>query len=387
VAAQSVRTGFRSLNNPEDRRNLALLLALYVALAVSVYTLGYAAWKIWGLTEGSPEHLVHSVFDRWDVLNYAIISEEWYDSEHFIVWFPAMPAIMWAGSQLGIAPWLSGTVVVLAFAAVLTGLFYALARLDFDARTSRDATLFLLVYPSSFFLFIPYTESVFLVLVVASLYLARTGHWAAACIVAGVASAVRLPGVFLAPALAVEYLHQRNWRWREIRPDIAWLVAAPAGCAAYMLFLWAKFDDLLAYFHAQRDFYREETIRTRGGFHFVPSVIDEVRVIFTTPSLSEGVQNAAGLLGVIVLVIAFALMLRYRFRASYLVFAALAGFTPLETGRLESMNRYIIAAFPVFLVTGVVVQRYPALRLPLVAACLAGLFLSAVRFANYNWAG
>ncbi len=375
------------LDNPADRRNLKLLASLFMALAVSVYAVGYAAWRLLGLEHGAPEGLVHSVFDRWDVLNYIIISDVGYQNPDYIVWFPSLPWVMRLGAQVGIAPWVSGTILVLACAALLTVAFYALSRLDFDEAVSRDATVFLLVFPSSFFLFIPYTEAIFLSLAVLSFYLARTGKWPLACLTAGLAGGIRITGLLLGPALLVEYMHQKDWRWRDIKPDIAWLAVAPAGTAAYLTYLWVKFDDALAFFHAERDFPRMETIHTRGGFHFAFSLVDEVRVIFTTPSLSEGVQNGAGFAGLFVFLLLFALMLRYRLRWSYVVFAALAGFSPLEVGRLESINRYIIAAFPIFMVIGIVVGKYPRTRAPLIAGCLALFFLSAVRFATYNWAG
>jgi Gpi18-like mannosyltransferase len=375
------------LNNPADRRNLKLLGSLFLGLAASVYAVGYAAWKVLGLAQGSPEALVHSVFDRWDVLNYIIISHDGYQNPHYIVWFPSLPLVERLGTQAGIAPWVTGTILVLACAALLTVAFYALSRLDFDATVSRDATVFLLVFPSSFFLFIPYTEAIFLLLAVSSFYFARTGKWPLACLAAGLAGGIRITGLFLGPALLVEYMQQKDWRWRDIRPDIVWLAITPAGTAAYMTYLWVKFDDALAFFHAERDFPRLESIQSRGGFHFLFSLIDQARVIITTPSLGEGVQNGAGLAGLLIFLVLFALMLRYRLRWSYVIFAALAGFSPLEVGRLESMNRYIIAAFPIFMVIGIVVGKYPRTRAPLICGCLALFFLSAVRFATYNWAG
>jgi hypothetical protein len=381
-----VTAGLR-LDNAADRRNLKLLAALFVGLVVSVYAVGYAAWKLLGLHSGSPVGLVHSVFDRWDVLNYIIISHDGYQNPDYIVWFPSLPLVERLGSQAGIAPWVTGTVLVLGCAALLTIVFYALSRLDFDETVSRDATVFLLVFPSSFFLFIPYTEAIFLVLAVSSFYFARSGRWPLACLAAGLAGGIRITGLFLGPALLVEYMQQKDWRWRDVKPDIAWLAVTPTGTAAYMIYLWVKFDDALAFFHAERDFPRLESIQSRGGFHFLFSLIDQARVIVTKPSVGEGVQNGAGLAGLVVFLVLFALMLRYRLRWSYIVFAALAGFTPLEVGRLESINRYIIAAFPIFMVIGIVVGNYPRTRAPIIAGCLLLFFLSAIRFATYNWAG
>lgn len=385
------RRWFRSLgadhlDNDGDRQNLLELALLFAALTAAVYAVGWVAWQTYGLAPGSPEQLVTSVFDRWDVLNYKIISEEGYRG-HFIAWFPALPLIMRAGDQVGVDPWVTGTVTVLFCTALLVLVFYALARLDFGAGVAKDSTIFLLVFPSSFFLFVPYTEAILLSLAVMSLYFARSGRWALACLCAGLASGVRPTGIFLAPALVVEYLHQVRWRWRDIRPDAAWLLVTPAGFIAYMAYLWAEFDDPFVYYDAQINFPRLETVETRGGIEFIPSLIDSARVIFTSPSFNEQVQNAGGLIALVVFVVLFALMLWFRLRWSYIVFAALAGFAPLLTGRLLSVNRFIILAFPIFLVLGLCVERYPQLKVPLISVSLGFLFLSAVRFASFHWAG
>lgn len=379
--------GADHLDSDGDRQNLIELALLFAALTAAIYAVGWVAWQTYGLAPGSPEQLVTSVFDRWDVLNYKIISEDGYGNRNFITWFPALPLIMRAGSQIGVDPWVTGTIAVLFCTALLTLVFYALARLDFGEGVAKDSTIFLLVFPSSFFLFVPYTEAILLSLAVMSLYFARSGRWALACLCAGLATGVRTTGIFLAPALVVEYLHQMRWQWRDIRPDAAWLLVTPAGLIAYMAYLWAEFDDPFAYYDAQINFPRLETVETRGGIEFIPSLIDEVRVIFTSPSFSEQVQNTGGLIGLVVFVVLFALMLWFRLRWSYIVFAALAGFTPLLVGRLDSVNRYIITAFPIFFVLGLCVERYPQMKVPLISVCLGFLFLSAARFASYHWAG
>jgi Gpi18-like mannosyltransferase len=227
-----------------------------------------------------------------------------------------------------------------------------------------------------------------LVLTVAAFYAARKGNWPAAGVCAGLVSGVRITGVLVGPALLVEYLHQRGWRWREIKPDVAWLALAPAGLVAYMVYLAIAFSDPLDFYHHQYDFPRLETVRTQGGLlHFIPSLIDELRVIFISHSFSEQVQNTGGAMAVGVFIVIFALMLWLRLRPSYTAFAALAGFSPLLIGRLDSMSRYIIVAFPIFLVLGMVTERWPQLKLPLVVVFLALFYLLAVRFATYNWAG
>ncbi|HUF54166.1 MAG TPA: glycosyltransferase 87 family protein [Dehalococcoidia bacterium] len=389
--ASRVLTSFKlsSLDNAVDRRNLKIIALLFAALAATTYAVGWLAWKTYGLPKDAPTSLTHTIFDRWDVLNYVLIAENGYGaSEHHVVWFPAMPGLMRLGDYVGIAPWLTGTVVILACALVLTLAFYALSRLDFAPGVSRDATIFLLVFPTCFFLFVPYTEAMLLVLVVASFYCARQGHWMLAAVLAGLASGVRITGLFIGPALLVEYLHQKEWRWREVRPDIAWLALAPAGLMVFMAYLWVQFDNPLEWYDRQFDFPRLETEETKGGvIRFIPSLIEEVRLIWDSPVFGEQVQNGGGAIGLAVFIALFAGMLYFRLRPSYIAFAAMAGFIPLMAGRLESVNRYIIAAFPMFMVMGLIVERWPAVKTPLIAVFLGFFFLLVVRFSTYEWAG
>ncbi len=101
-------------------------------------------------------------------------------------------------------------------------------------------------------MYIPYAEGPFMLLAVASFLLARRGQWAGAALLAGLASGVRITGVFLAVALAVEYLHQRGWQWRRIGPDATWLLLAPLGLLAYMGYLWIEFTTRCSFTTSRR---------------------------------------------------------------------------------------------------------------------------------------
>jgi hypothetical protein len=295
---------------------------------------------------------------------------------------------MRVGAWTGLSPLFVGTVFVLASTLVAALVFYQLVRLDHSAAAGRDAAFFLLIFPSSLFLYVPYTEAVLVMLAIGSFYLARKGHWALACAAAGLGSAVRNPGIFIGPALAVEYLAAREWDWRKIRPDALWLLLAPAGLIAYMVYLQVEFGDALAFYHWQLNPERLETIATRGGFpDFIPSLIDSVRVIFVTQSMDERVGNAAGLAAILLFAALLPLMFIMRVRLSYIVFSALTVLSPLFTGRLLGSNRFVLAAFPMFIVLALLGERYPALRAPWIVASLTLLQVSAVRFATYHVTG
>lgn len=205
-----------------------------------------------------PSHPGLDGWARWDTAHYVALAMHGYG--------PANPSL---GDGLGFFPlyslmlrglvWMLGvepTAGALAAAGIVISnicfliavpLFAKLAERQVGADAARVATLLLCVSPFSYFFNAAYTESLFLLLALGSLMLAdrqRTG-WAAA--LAGVASASRLVGLALTPALLFIL-------WKRKAPLRDWIVTAvlaPAGYAAYALYTWIRWDDPLAFFTAQ----------------------------------------------------------------------------------------------------------------------------------------
>jgi hypothetical protein len=130
-----------------------------------------------------------------------------------------------------------------------TVLLARLAAETIGSGAGLDAVLLLLVAPFSHVFSAAYSESLFLVLILASLLLARSGRWWLAGLAAGIASGTRLVGVMLLPALLL-LAWQRRAAWREI---VAISALAPSGLLAFLAYCWWKFDDALAYFDAQSE--------------------------------------------------------------------------------------------------------------------------------------
>ena len=69
------------------------------------------------------------------------------------------------------------------------------------------------------------------------------------------ATGARVPGIAIVPPLVLEYLQQRNFRWREIRWDIAFLALVPLGALAYLWINYRYFGDPLHFLTAQKQFW------------------------------------------------------------------------------------------------------------------------------------
>ncbi len=159
-----------------------------------------------------------------------------------IAFFPAYPLLMrYVGRLFGhraAAPYLGGIVVSwAAFTLAMIAIYY-LARLDLQASQARRAVLLITIFPFAFFFGVVYTESVFLLFTVASFYFFRTRRWALGGCCGAIATATRVNGILMLPALA--------WiAWRQVGPNIrdrlsaaAGLVFVTAGVGAYSLYVY-----------------------------------------------------------------------------------------------------------------------------------------------------
>ena len=110
-----------------------------------------------------------------------------------------------------------------AFVLAMIGLYY-LARLDIPSRRAERAVVLAAVFPFAFFFGVVYTESLFLLLTVTTFYAFRTRHWIWGGLAGALATATRVNGLLMLPALA--------WlAWREVGPDRRERVLAVAGLA------------------------------------------------------------------------------------------------------------------------------------------------------------
>jgi hypothetical protein len=195
---------------------------------------------------------------RWDAAHYVAIAGGGYGGDNpsphgGVGFFPLYPLLMRAAVEaVGAAPTpanlaLAGFLIAnLAFFAAVP-LLASLAAARLGETGGRTAALLLCLVPFGFFFNAAYSESLFLLLVLAAFAFAGRGRWWAAGAVAGLASGTRLVGLALLPALLWS-----AWRRRAPLRDLVGLaLLSPIGALAYGGYCWWRFDDPFAYFAAQ----------------------------------------------------------------------------------------------------------------------------------------
>ena len=170
------------------------------------------------------------------------------DSSHNWAFFPLFP-MLWrlAAYVTGEYP-ISG--MLLSHIFFFLGLIFvhkAALAFGFSKELADRALFYLAVFPTSYFYSLPLTESLFLFLTACSIYSAKRGRWWTAGILGGLASATRVTGILLLPALAVLYWegYGGDWRSKEVwrravwRKEILSLLLVSVGIASFMVYLYA----------------------------------------------------------------------------------------------------------------------------------------------------
>jgi hypothetical protein len=151
------------------------------------------------LADHGAEFPLVGVWQRWDACWYTKIATYGYEAaENSVNFWPLFPLLTGVlGAVLGNAVALAGLIVSgVAYVAAMTGLHRLIAR-DVDPSTAERVVLAISIFPTAFFFFAPFTESLFLALAVWAIVGARERIWWLAALAGLLAALTRIQGVFL----------------------------------------------------------------------------------------------------------------------------------------------------------------------------------------------
>jgi hypothetical protein len=333
------------------------------------------------------------VWARWDSDFFLRIAQNGYDdaSAAFHPLYPALVAVL--GRAFFGHYVLAGVVVSLLAALGSFVLLHRLSEERLGAEGARRAVLYLAVFPMALFLQAVYSESLFLLLVLAAFALAERNRFAAAGLVAGLAILTRAAGLALLPALAL-----LAWKNRDRLRALGGVALAVPVAALYPLILWRQVDDPWAFAHAQDRWHRHVSAAGplggiwdglvagwRGLEQFV--VGHGTHVPGTSPmhAAAENVQALAFL----ILFLALTVVAWRRFGAAYGLFAAVSLAIPLSypSSRwpLLSLPRFGLVIFPLFLALAALTAGRPRAHTALVACSGMLLGVAIVQWALWQW--
>lgn len=324
-------------------RSLLAVLSVRAAMVAAAYFIGY----IFIGREGADYHdIFKETFIRWDGANFLRLAEHGYQAEGeqglYLVYLPVYPYTVMVLNVI-FHSFLITALIVSAAAALVAGfLLQQLVSVDGgDEGEATRALWYMTLFPTAYFLALPYSESMFLMFVIAAFLAARTEHWGWAGIAAAFATATRMQGLAILPGLAVEAL----MRYRGKPPLRAyWLALAPLGFVAYLGINWMVADDPFRFVEIQNDHWSQHRI---WPWEFLRDTIDSIRVYepgFNRAAIYE--LRLIALVGASVIMVLGARKLPLSYQAMGWATIIMMMMSSWQI----SMPRYMLGVFPLFLV-------------------------------------
>lgn len=280
--------------------------------------------------------------------------------------FPFYPLLIRAFSFLPIAPAYIGIMIshVAFFFGIL--LYYDLAQIV-NKKNAIWAVIGILSFPTSFFFVSVYPTSVFFLFSVSAILSIEKRQWFIAGLAGLFGSFTRIFGIFLVFPAAIEYM--RSSTKIKLR-DLLCIGLIPMGLATYMMYLYFAFGDAFSFIHVLPAFGSQ---RSSGQIILLPQVFWRYLKIFIRASPTTIAYGVAAFECITFIFFLYLLVRAFQFKLKvpYILYSAIVLVMPTLTGTLTSMPRYVLAAFPLFIVMGSVHNR--RVKIALLVLMSAGL--------------
>ena len=332
-------------------------------------------------------------WNHWDAANFTRIAQNGYQTIYDTAFFPLFPLLIKCIAFLFGNNGYIAIGMILSNLALLGALFalYQIATDMLGEQIGRRTLLYLCIFPTAFFLFAAYNESLFLFLTASSFLAMRRQKWWLAAILGFFAALTRAAGLLLVIPFLYELWISRESiitsnqnTFHKILSTISRalpLLIIPMGTLIYCFYCWKLFQNPLAFAAVQSHWDRHTTWPWVGIF----SALRELLLIQPFGSFFE-VHLLLDLAATISL-IALAILGWRKLRMSYNIWIVLLLFFMLITPAtaqhdvLVSNQRFVLEMFPAFITLAMLGVKYPRLHLgllitfPFLQATLAMLFV------------
>ncbi len=396
-----------------------VVIALAAEYGSEQFLSAFARWP----QTGSPTLSNH--FSTWDIAHYLRLSQDGYEAgSHSCAFYPLWPAVIRVATTLtGGWPVLTSLLLTNALSVVGLGLLYRLVQRHYGSAISRDSFILLLAFPGALFFAFPYSESLYLVLLMLFFWSLKLRRWWWLAVAGFLLPLARPVGVFIVLPLAWFLFEQgrkarsheilgsdshvaplNRGRRRESAPacsDFRWsgltsaatrltamiahrhwllLLCPLLGYATYFGTMYAWTGNALEGFEAQRSYPNSPSISN------ILDVVGFLNALVNVHTL-DGMMDSALDRGFFLMFLAL-LPAVWKVNRTWFWYTLPTGLIPALTSYFMSYRRYIIVLFPLFIVLAQLLAKGPRWMFWYYVVLLAAMQAWAVtRFVNFNWAG
>ena len=329
-------------------------------------------------------------WNHWDAANYVRIAQFGYQTPYDVAFFPLFPLLITAFAHI-LGSWsylLVGTTI--SNAALLGALFviYQLAVEAGGEQVAQRTLLYLCIFPTAFYFFAPYNESLFLLLTASTFLAMRQQRWWLAGLLGLLAALTRSAGILLVVPYMVEL-----WTTRESitasRQNMLFrilpILLIPLGTALYAIYCWHISGNPLDFIAVQSHWGRHTTWPWQG----IWQSLTEIFWYQPFGSFNE-VHNLLDLSATLAF-ITLAIVGKNKLRASYSVWMGLALLYMILSPAtfaydpLVSNQRLVLEMFPAFITLSMLGIKYPRLHQAIMLAFPSLLATLSILFIMNRW--
>jgi hypothetical protein len=362
-----------------------------------------------------PLNFILGAWKHWDGDWFILIAQHGYDPIR-AAFFPLYPDLMHIlAVPIGNYP-LAGILISLVCYGAAMVVLYRLVKADLGSRVALWSVILLSFAPTAFYFQAVYSESLFLLLTLASFAAGRQGRWLLAGLAGLLAALTRSAGLLLVLPLAWMWFEQRRGQAivlpgatassavASTKPSrvlsLGWLLLVPAGLLIYMAYTWYRFHNALLFMSAEKHWHRHLALPTIAVINGTHAVIASVRTIAAHPATFFTltrlpfrdqwitVSNLTAFLALLIGLVLLAFCWR-KLPSVYTLFAAASLGLPLcyptPGTPLLSMPRFVLVDFPLFIALAAVVAEHRKTRWLLLVVMTAAMMLFTAWFANDMW--
>lgn len=333
------------------RRELRML-AIVVSIKAVLFLFGVQSYQVLQNQRVVGVRGWLEIWNRWDALNYQKLAEFGYSAtgelQPLLVFYPLYP---WTVRLFALVTrdYLVSAFIVSTLASLVTAIvLMRLVELDYPKDLAQRAVWFLFIFPTSYFLHIGYTESLFLMLALSCVFAARKQRWLLAGLFGALTCLTRANGLVLVPVLVVEAAHQywitRRWQWPWL-----WIGITACGFVGYLLLNKHVTGDAFAFTSLMQRFFSKSLSPPWTG---IDNAIGSM-------SRGPGEAEMIGTQEVLFIVLGFActVVSWTKLRPAYSVWMTGNWLLFVSVSFVLSVPRYTLTMFPIYILFSMLAAR------------------------------
>jgi hypothetical protein len=331
-------------------------------------------------------------WNHWDAANYIRIAQYGYQSVFDLAFFPLFPFLIACISRV-LGSWsylLVGTILSnAALFGALCVVYHLISRRVSDT-IARRTLLYLCIFPTAFFFFAAYNESLYLLLAAGTFLALEREHWWLAGLLGLLAALTRSIGIFL----LVPYLYEL-WARRErtlahlpaILKSLLPCTLIPLGTGIYALYCWRTFGNPLAFAAVQSHWGRQTNWPWVGILHELGALFWNNPQPFGSANQATMILNLSATCGFICLIIAGwrKLPKSYSLWMSVSLIFILTSPAIIKPDVLLSNQRFVLELFPAFITLALLTEKRPHLHYAYTLIFATLLAILSTAFVMNRW--